>query len=277
MSVFFALVGISVAGVLFVFFLLQREKQNAGVALQDFGSKPSLPLPLPDVSKKPGLFGGFVFARLIPGKKIPQNRELRQETSLPSLKHFLEEQNRQNPSVRTAVAAAGPAGGGSKSSSVSGPQLTAAEEKRIEQEIDFAARLEEWKEKCERLDKLLQEKSAAFVKNEELLAVEVNNRKEVNKLKDMLEKELKDAREKARVIQVELNASRVEAESYKKRVNQLEEKITKMEKALLAKDDDIAGLVKRLEIKPAPAPTLEKSDSPAVNQDEQKGGGETNG
>ncbi|MBI5415640.1 MAG: hypothetical protein HZA29_02380 [Candidatus Omnitrophica bacterium] len=182
--------------------------------------------------------------------------------------------------------------------------MPAEEEKRIEQEIDLTARLEEWKEKYGRLDKIFQEKSAALAKNEELLQAELNNRKEFNKFKDMLEKDLKDARDKARTVQVELNGTRAEAESYKKRVNQSEEKVTKMEKALLAKDDEIAGLVKRLETKPAPpveatvppkpadpelkapggdpvapqapntADTPGKSDPSATNQDDQKG--ETN-
>lgn len=114
------------------------------------------------------------------------------------------------------------------------PQVTlsAAEEKKIEQEIDLAARIEEWKEKYERLDKLFNEKSAALTKSEEFLQNELSNRKEFNKLKDMLEKELREAKDKARNVQVELSVAKTEAEGSKKRIAQLEEKIIKMEKAI---------------------------------------------
>ncbi|MBI5150124.1 MAG: hypothetical protein HZA28_05050 [Candidatus Omnitrophica bacterium] len=279
MSVFLVLVGVSVAGVIAVFFLLRREEHSAGLPLRDLGfepeaqpvegSPPAFPLPTKKKEKKaqvvsreevakPPVSKNF-FARLMPRKKDPASlqgagTQVREGVPLATLKNFLDEQTRQSLAAATPV----------EKSAAQQAQLPAEEEERIEQEIDLTARLEEWKEKYARLDKIFQEKSAVLAKNEELLQTELNNRKEFNKLKDILEKELKDTKDKSRIIQVELNGARAEAESYKKRVDQLEEKITKMEKALLVKDDELAGLVKRLEAKPGPA-----VDAPPAAHDSQ--------
>ena len=144
--------------------------------------------------------------------------------------------------------------------------LSAAEEKKIEQEIDLAARIEEWKGKYERLDKLFNEKSAALTKSEEFLQNELSNRKEFNKLKDMLEKELREAKDKARNIQVELSAAKTEAEGSKKRIAQLEEKIIKMEKAILEKDDEVADLTKRLQAAASIPPVTATAPELAVSR-----------
>ena len=58
---------------------------------------------------------------------------------------------------------------------------------------------------------------------------ELNNRKEFNKIKDILEKDLREAKDRARNVQLELNAAKTEAEESKKRIDQLEDKVTKME------------------------------------------------
>ncbi len=128
-----------------------------------------------------------------------------------------------------------------------GSEATLPSEGRIiEQEISLTAQRDQWMEKYQRLDKLFQEESAALTKAEELLQAEVNNRKGFNKLKDILEKELKDAKDKTRITQVELNASQAEGERYKERINYLEEKVTRLEKAIFAKEEEMTSLLKSL-------------------------------
>lgn len=222
MITFFILVGISLVGTLVVFWLLKNEDKPS---LRDFETPMAAVAP---PAEKPPLFAGL-FAKF---KK--EKIEAMADVPLPSVTDFVEKSfvvYRDDPQVGPAAPQA----------------LSAAEEKKIEQEIDLAAKIEEWKGKYERLDKIFNEKSAALAKSEESLQNELSNRKEFNKLKDMLEKELREAKDKARSVQVELNAAKTDAEGSKKRIAQLEEKITKMEKAILGKDDEIADLAKRLQ------------------------------
>ncbi|MBI5024637.1 MAG: hypothetical protein HZC18_06540 [Candidatus Omnitrophica bacterium] len=227
MTTFFILIGISFVGILVVFGLLKNEDKPS---LRNFGAPPAaVKPPGTPKAKKPSILAGL-FTKFKKEKK-----ETKVEIPLPSVTDFVE----KSFAVYQDKPEADPVA----------PQVTlsAAEEKKIEQEIDLAARSEEWKEKYERLNKLFNEKSAALTKSEESLQNELSNRKEFNKLKDMLEKELREAKDKARNVQVELNAARTEAEGSKKRIAQLEEKIIKMEKAILEKDDEVADLAKRLQ------------------------------
>ena len=315
MTTFLILVGISVAGVLLVFWLLKNEDKPslrdlvAPVPTATFSAapptkKPALstgffskpkkkeviaggplpaakPLPTPQV-KKPSLLTGL-FARFKKEKKIssqaeaswpggakpvtPQEKkpslltgvfakfkgekkEAMAESPLPSVTDFIEksfvvyqDDPRSDPVAPQAA-------------------LSAAEEKKIEQEIDLAAQIEEWKGKYERLDKIFNEKSAALARAEESLQNELSNRKEFNKLKDMLEKELREAKDKTRGVQVELSAVKTEAEGTEKRVAQFEEKVAKMEKALLGKDDEIADLNRRLKAATGALPVVAAASEP---------------
>src|SRR3989338_729224 len=126
-------------------------------------------------------------------------------------------------------------------------KLTSSEEEKIDKEIELTSQLNELKEKHETLDRLFKEKSAALEKSEEALQNELKNRKEFNKVKDILEKELKETKDKARSLQVDLNNAGTEAEGHKSRVNQLEERVTKLQKTILEKDDEINNLLKRLQ------------------------------
>lgn len=84
--------------------------------------------------------------------------------------------------------------------------------------------------KLEKIDSLLREKSEELEKTRKDLAAELRNRKEFNKIKDILEKELKDLKDRNRISQNEVTASQTETQSNLKRITQLEEKIKKLEK-----------------------------------------------
>ncbi len=120
-------------------------------------------------------------------------------------------------------------------------------EEKIEKEIHLTTQLDELKEKFERTEKLFTEKSKELEKSQVLLDSELKNKREFNKVKDLLEKELADTRDRIRKVQVEFTSTKTESESYKKRINQLEEKVTKLEKELLKKDDEVDDLTKRLQ------------------------------
>ncbi len=200
-------------------------------------------------------------------KKEPkQNKEPR--AVLTGLPEEEEEENKltikghpissmQEPSAGTASIITGSPGGKEREIST----LSMEEEKRIEAEIGLTSQLNELKEKYELLDRLFKEKSSALEKSEESLQNELKNRKEFNKVKDILEKELKDTKDKARNVQAEMNASQAEAESDQKRINQLEEKVTKLEKTMIAKEDEISDLRKRLPIS-EPKPSAEPAEKP---------------
>ncbi len=123
--------------------------------------------------------------------------------------------------------------------------LSQDDEKHIEEEIDATIHVHELKEKYERLDRLFKEKASDLEKAQRTLETEIRTKKEFNKVKDLLEKELKDTKDKGRNVQVELISARTEAESSKKRIGQLETKVTKLEKEILDKEKEIAELLKK--------------------------------
>ncbi len=125
--------------------------------------------------------------------------------------------------------------------------LSPEEVKKIESEIDLSTQFTELKGKYERLEKILNEKNAEFDKVQEALNHEQKNRKEFNKIKDLLEKELKDTKDQTREANAQMNLSKTEAEGHKKRIAQLEDKATKLEKEILKKEEEIDTLVKRLQ------------------------------
>jgi len=130
--------------------------------------------------------------------------------------------------------------------SVQKSTLSQEEENQLKKEIDLSTQLNELKEKCTNLDKLFNENSGALEKAQSALDNELRNRKEFNKVKDILEKELKDIKDRARNTQVELTSTQAESESSKKRIDQLEQKATKLEKEILEKENENEKLTKRL-------------------------------
>ncbi len=125
--------------------------------------------------------------------------------------------------------------------------LSKEDEKNIDQEINAATELSELKQKYEKLDELFKERSAEYEKTKTALDNEQKIRKEFNKVKDILEKELSETKEKARKTQADFISAQAEGEGYKKRISQIEEKVNKLEKEILAKEKEIDNLVKRLQ------------------------------
>jgi len=126
-----------------------------------------------------------------------------------------------------------------------GEPLSEEEEKNIESEMNASLELNELKEKYTRVEKMMQEKRDALEKAEKSLSVEKTTQKEFNKVKDLLEKEIRDTKNHAREVQVTLTATKTESESFKKRIAQLEEKATKLEKEIGEKESEIDTLVKK--------------------------------
>jgi len=97
----------------------------------------------------------------------------------------------------------------------------------------------ELQERYEKIDALFQEKSESLEKSERNLANEIKNRKEFNKVKDILEKEIRDLKDAHRSAQNSVTSVQTEAQSYQNRIKQLEEKVTNLEKNLLAKEQEL--------------------------------------
>ena len=284
MTTFLILIGISFVGILVVFWLLKNEGKPS---LRDLGAPmPAVTSPATPPAKKPSLFTGLFTkskkeARawggdLLSAAKSPLTPRAKKPFLVAGLFDKFKREKKETiatvplPSVTDFVEKSFVVYQDKPEDDPAAPQaaLSAAEEKKIEQEIDIVAQIEEWKGKYERLDKLFNEKSAALAKSEESLQNELSNRKEFNKLKDMLERELREAKDKARNVQVELNAAKTEAEGSKKRIAQLEEKVTKMEKAILGKDDEVADLTKRLQAAASILPVTAAAPELAVSQAE---------
>jgi len=103
-------------------------------------------------------------------------------------------------------------------------------------------------------DTLLQRKDEELQKNEKALMQELKEKKEFNKTKDLLEKEIKELKDKNHKSLLELTASKAETESYRNRITQLEEKLNGREKDLKTKEKDIEELAKRLQVFAKPSP-----------------------
>ncbi len=124
--------------------------------------------------------------------------------------------------------------------------VTESPEERGVKESEFIVKYDElsidFKElqaKYEKLSNILDEKNILLEKAEKNLNHEIKNRKDFNKVKDILEKELKEYRDKSKELQSLLQVSQLETQSSNQRNSQLEENITKLEKNLLAKDEEI--------------------------------------
>lgn len=94
----------------------------------------------------------------------------------------------------------------------------------------------ELQDKLSKLEELFVEKSSTLEKSEKSLTNELKNQKEFNKIKDFLEKELKEAKEKAKGLQGEIAAAQTESSTHLKRITILEEKVKKLEVELLSSE-----------------------------------------
>jgi len=94
------------------------------------------------------------------------------------------------------------------------------------------------KEKYDNLHKLFKEKDLQTEKLQTTLEQEQKQKKDFNKEKDVLEKEIKDTKDAARKLNIELSTAQTEIEGYKSRINQLESKVTQHEKEITEYEDN---------------------------------------
>lgn len=104
-----------------------------------------------------------------------------------------------------------------------------SEKRLIDQNEQLKRDIAEMQSKNEKQEALLEEKNKEIEQITKDLESELKSRKEFNKIKDILEKELKDSKEKNRSLQIDLTQAQTEADSYLKRVKQLEDKIKKLD------------------------------------------------
>lgn len=135
--------------------------------------------------------------------------------------------------------------------------LTPEEEKIIDKDLEASLESTELQQKYERVEKILKERTEELEQAKTDLDNEVKNRKEFNKVKDLLEKEISETKEKTRKAQVELASAQSEKDSYKMRISQLEDKVSKLQKAILEKEKEIEELAAKMGVS---LPTKERED-----------------
>ena len=91
--------------------------------------------------------------------------------------------------------------------------------------------------KLDKMEVLLTEKNATLEKSEKALANELKNRKEFNKIKDILERELRETKDNGKQLQINTNSAQMESESLRNRIRQLEEKVKETEKEVFMKEE----------------------------------------
>ncbi|MCA9400462.1 MAG: hypothetical protein KC713_02460 [Candidatus Omnitrophica bacterium] len=106
--------------------------------------------------------------------------------------------------------------------------ISSEEERFIEKEVNTSLELNELKEKHKTLENLLKEKTEALDKSETNLKNEQKNRKDFNKVKDILEKELSDTKDRAKKLQSELNLLKTDNDNFRKHIERLESTITEL-------------------------------------------------
>lgn len=134
----------------------------------------------------------------------------------------------------------------------------------LEENLKKTAELEEIQGKHDKLEKLLTEKSDELEKKTRELDNEVKNRKEFNKVKDLLEKEIKDLRDKNHKLQLELTAAKAETENINKRSVLLDEKVSLRDKELKEKEKQIDDLAKRLQTFASQGPVKATSQETSI-------------
>lgn len=254
----FAVVVLISVGFVFKLMMSESKEEQAAVVLNpDDIKKDGTVLKPPSVEKekkapKPErpLRKSIIGALFQKIKTLKKNREdvKAMDTAAFSIKEALEKSKGSDPIEDPAVSLPEVGTMAVRTSPKFEPKaLSKEEELKIEKEIEVSSQLDELKEKHERLDKLFKEKSDEFIKIQAALDAELRNRKEFNKVKDILEKEISDTKDKLRKAQVETSTAKTEADSYKKRINILEEKTTRLEKDIISKEHEIDNLVKRLQ------------------------------
>ncbi|MBN1870407.1 MAG: elongation factor G [Candidatus Omnitrophica bacterium] len=134
--------------------------------------------------------------------------------------------------------------------------LTPAEHKDLEEEIHLSLQLSELQEKYAELQKHFDENQAELEKHRQVLKEETKKRKEFNQVKNALEKEVKDAKDKHYEIEKKSDDATREVESWKRRADQLEQKINRRQKEVLEKENELEKARKEFQDEKKRAETL---------------------
>lgn len=123
-------------------------------------------------------------------------------------------------------------------------QLSEAEEIELDKEINLSLEIREIKEKFEVAQKQIKEKNQELHVLEDQLKREKSKRRDFNKVKDILEKQLSDANNKAQQSLNEVTAAKVESANFAKRILQVNESLSKKEKLLVEKIEEAEVLTR---------------------------------
>ncbi len=249
-------------------------------------SKPLNPLNIDDfpapAEKPKSLFSNLINKFPLGTSASPEDLKIPKPTPLPNLKDVLELEkikNKKGEGAGGAISAPPAPTMGTAALSVKlippPPALSKEEEKSLQTHIDISLQLTELKTKYEKINMLLTEKNIELDKTKIALENELKNRKEFNKVKDLLEKEIKDTKDRARDVQNELGNTQSESDSFKKRIHQLEEKVTNLEQEIVQKEEMLEQVAQKKaalnQNPPVPVPmpqaaTMGRAQSPAPSQ-----------
>jgi hypothetical protein len=156
-------------------------------------------------------------------------------------------------------------------------KLSELDQKFLDREVEISSELAELKERYQKIESMLSEKNEEIDRLQMNLNVELSNKKEFNKIKDVLEKEIKEGKERIRENHAEFNTTKTELDNSKKRVHQLEEKIVKFEKEILITEREVQLLADKLKlweaqklqnspVNPLSSEVVHSTLSPALNE-----------
>ena len=120
-----------------------------------------------------------------------------------------------------------------------GPETAQKESELSLKYDDLLGEHKELQAKYAKLESMLHEKNTSLEKTERTLTNELKTQKEFNKVKDILEKELKETKDKYRILQAELAESQTASAGHLRRISQHEEKIKKLEIGVLTSESAI--------------------------------------
>ncbi|MCK5014873.1 MAG: hypothetical protein KAS66_13760 [Candidatus Omnitrophica bacterium] len=204
-----------------------------------------------------------ILKKLNIGGKDSESENIPETTPLPSLKEYFENESKNAPSDEPETGTASLKTIPAEEPAEKHPLPETATQEDTQEKLALSSQLDELQMKYEKLDVLFNEKSAELQKTKESLDNEIKNREEFNKVKKLLEQEIRDSKDRTRNVQAEGEDAKSEIERHEKMTSQLEEKIAQMEKDLVEKEDKISDLLKRLQTFASPStaatpPTFEK-------------------
>ncbi|MCC6759511.1 MAG: hypothetical protein IT395_07805 [Candidatus Omnitrophica bacterium] len=216
MSLFYLLLCLMVLGFGAIAFVITMEKRKEAPGPNDSKKPaPAQQLSPNDLLDRLGLDSASK-NNPNPAKNIPLPEFLKKAALIPA---------KDAPSTSQFIPVAAPS-----------PADTKAESELSLKYDELLTEHKELQEKLTKMEVLFAEKSSTLEKSEKTLSNELKNQKEFNKIKDLLEKEIKESKEKVKMLQADVTNAQTEAQTYLKRIGQLEEKVKKLEVEVLTSE-----------------------------------------